>query len=70
MQTNFITTEDRHNNLYKINISQIILIEDFDNEKYFRQITLNEKMPDGLNRKIDSIDSLKELEDKISNAQQ
>lgn len=68
MKTNFITTEDQHTNFYKINISQIILIEDFD--KYYRQITLTEKMPDGLNRKIDSIESLQELEDKISNAQQ
>ena len=64
--TKFIETEDKDGTKFKINVSNIALIEDTD--KYFRTITLSIVDEDGKFIKIKSIHSLDELNGFIQEA--
>ena len=66
MKTKFITTEDQSGKLYEINCAEIALIEETES-KYIRIITLNILDEMGNPIKIESIHSVKELQDLIQN---
>ena len=65
MKNQFITTEDKKGKIYIINTLNIVLIEETEH-KYSRMITINEVDEHGAFRKIESVHSVKELENMIN----
>ena len=66
MNSKFISTEDQSGRRYNINCAEIALIEETDS-KYTRVITLNILDEMGNSIKIESIHSVKELQNLIQN---